>query len=123
MTFEILALVMTLACCALGVRFIFFGGGVLNEWGLESTTGALILFRRIGAMYLGLALMFFLGRTAGPSEIRSAVCLVIGGTAGLLACLGVSEFLARRVSAGILRSVVAEVVLGAGFFWVWWAGQ
>ncbi len=122
MTFEILALVMTAACCALGFRFIVFGGGVLREWGLESTAGALILFRRMGLMYLGLALMFFLGRTAAPSEIRSAVCLVMGGTALLLAGLGVFEFLARRAGAGIFRSAAAEAVLGAAFFWVWWAG-
>ena len=122
MTFEILALVMTIACCALGIRFLVFGGGVLREWGLESTAGALILFRRMGLMYLGLALIFFLGRTAGPSEIRSAACLVIGGTAIMLAGLGVFEFLARRVSAGIFRSVIAEAVLGAAFIWVWWAG-
>ncbi|MAU23654.1 MAG: hypothetical protein CMH13_24440 [Martelella sp.] len=122
MTFEILALVMTIACCALGIRFLVFGGGVLREWGLESTAGALILFRRMGLMYLGLALIFFLGRTAGPSEIRSAACLVIGGTAIMLAGLGVFEFLARRVSAGIFRSVIAEAMLGAAFIWVWWAG-
>lgn len=122
MTFEILALVMTTACFVLAARFIVFGGSVLKEWGLESTTGALILFRRMGLMYLGLALMFFLGRTAGPSEIRSAVCLVMGGTAILLACLGLYELLARRVSAGILRSAIAEAVLGAAFIWVWWAG-
>tara|TARA_B100001778_G_scaffold314018_1_gene298923 strand:- start:1363 stop:1731 length:369 start_codon:yes stop_codon:yes gene_type:complete len=122
LTFEILALVMTIACCALGIRFLVFGGGVLREWGLESTAGALILFRRMGLMYLGLALIFFLGRTAGPSEIRSAACLVIGGTAIMLAGLGVFEFLARRVSAGIFRSVIAEAMLGAAFIWVWWAG-
>lgn len=122
MTFEILALVMTAACIVLAARFIVFGGSVLKEWGLESTTGALILFRRMGLMYLGLALMFFLGRTAGPSEIRSAVCLVMGGTAILLACLGLYELLARRVSAGVLRSAIAEAVLGAAFIWVWWAG-
>ncbi|PTW60513.1 hypothetical protein C8N35_104136 [Breoghania corrubedonensis] len=122
MTFEILALVMTVACCVLGVRFIFFGGSVLNEWRLESTAGALILFRRMGLMYLGLALMFYLGRTAAPSEVRSAVCLLMGGTAMLLAGLGLFEFSARRVSAGIFRSVFAEAVLGAAFIWVWWAG-
>ena len=113
---------MTLACVVLGVRFIFFGGGVLKEWGLEQSTGALILFRRMGLMYLGLALMFFLGRTAGPSDIRTAAYLVLGGTAILLAGLGVFEFLARRVRGGIFRSVAAEAVLGAGFIWVWWFG-
>ncbi|MDF2371381.1 MAG: hypothetical protein P1V21_11375 [Rhizobiaceae bacterium] len=113
---------MTGAACLLGLRFIFAGGGVLKEWGIEITAGALILFRRLGVYYLGLALMFFLGRNAPPSDIRSAVCLVMGGTAILLACLGLSEFLARRASAGIFRSVVAEAVLGAGFIWVWWLG-
>ncbi len=109
---------MTVACIVLGARFFAFGGGVLKEWGLESTTGALILFRRMGVMYFGLAAAFFLGRTAGPSEIRSAVCLILGGTALLLAGLGVYEFLARRATAGIFRSAVAEAVLGAAFIWV-----
>ena len=122
MTFEILALVMTAACIVLGVRFFLFGGGVLKEWGLEITPGALILFRRMGLMYVGLAVMFFLGRTAGPSDIRSAACLILGGTAILLAGLGLYEFLARRASAGIFRSAVAEAVLGAAFIWVWLAG-
>lgn len=122
MTFQILALVMTAACLVLGARFVFFGRGLLKEWGLESTTGTLILLRRMGLMYFSLALVFFIGRTAGPSDIRSAVCLVLGGTALLLAGLGLYEFLARRVSAGIFRSVVAEAVLGAAFVWVWWAG-
>ncbi|WP_152599653.1 hypothetical protein [Hoeflea sp. BAL378] len=122
LTFGILALVMTVACAVLGARFIFFGGSVLKEWGLEPSTGALILFRRMGLMYLGLALMFFLGRTAAASEIRSALCLVMGGTSMLLACLGLSEFLARRASAGIFRSVVAEAVLGSAFVWMGWVG-
>jgi hypothetical protein len=123
MTFQIMALVMALGGCLLGVRFIFAGGSVLKEWGMEETAGALVLFRRIGAIYLGLALMFLLGRAAAPSDIRSAVCLVTGGAIALLACLGLFEFLARRASAGIFRSVAGEVVLAAGFIWMWWDGR
>jgi hypothetical protein len=123
MTFYVLALIMTCAGCLLGGRFIFAGSSVLKEWGIDATAGSLILFRRIGAIYLGLALMFFLGRAAGPSDLRSAACLVTGGSIALLACLGLSEFMARRVSAGIFRSVVGEAVLAAGFVWVWWGGR
>jgi len=122
MSFHIMAWIMTAAACVLGLRFIFAGGGVLREWGLEPTTGALILFRRLGALYLGLALMFFLGRNAGPSDFRSAVCLVMGGTVAVLAALGLLEFLAKRASAGIFRSVAGEAVLAAAFVWLWWAG-
>jgi hypothetical protein len=123
MTFQIMAQIMTCAGCLLGLRFIFAGGSVLKEWGVEATAGSLILFRRIGAMYLALALMFFLGRAAAPSDLRSAVCLVMGGAIALLAGLGLFEYLARRVGAGVFRSVVGEAVLAAGFVWVWWGGQ
>ena len=122
MTFQIMALIMTCAGCLLGLRFIFAGGAVLKEWGVEATAGSLILFRRIGAIYLGLALMFFLGRAAAPSDLRSAVCLVTGGAIALLACLGLFEFLARRVGVGVFRSVVGEAALAVGFFWAWWVG-
>jgi hypothetical protein len=123
MTFQVMALIVTCAACLLGARFIFAGGSVLKEWGIEAAAGSLILFRRIGAIYLGLALMFFLGRAAAPSDLRSAVCLVTGGAIALLACLGLFEFLARRVGAGVFRSIVAEAVLAAGFIWVWWGGR
>ena len=123
MSFFVMALIMTFAACLLGLRFIFAGGSVLKEWGIEPTAGALVVSRRIGVMYLGLALMFFLGRTAAPSDLRSAVCLVMAGTIALLASLGVFEFGARRATAGIFRSVVAEAVLAAAFVWVWWGGR
>ena len=123
MTFQIMAYIMTGAACLLGLRFIFAGGGVLKEWGIELTAGALILFRRLGVIYLGLALMFFLGRNAAPSDFRSAVCLVMGGAVAVLACLGLFEFRARRASAGIFRSVVGEAVLAVVFVWVWWGGR
>jgi hypothetical protein len=123
MTFRVMALIMAGAGCLLGLRFIFAGGSVLQEWGVEATVGALVVARRIGAIYLGLALMFFVGRAAPPSDLRSAACLVTGGAIALLAGLGLFELLARRVSAGIVRSVVAEAVLAAGFVWVWWGGR
>jgi len=122
MTFRVMALVMTLAGCILGLRWIFAGGSVLHEWGIEATTGSLVMCRRIGVIYLAVALMFFLGRAAAPSGLRSAVCLVTGGAIALLACLGLLDFLARRTSAGIFRAVVAEAVLAAAFVWVWWRG-
>ena len=53
MTFQVMALIMTCGGCLLGLRFIFAGGSVLKEWGIEATAGALILFRRIGAIYPG----------------------------------------------------------------------
>jgi hypothetical protein len=123
MTFKIMAFVMTFAGCVLGLRFIFAGASILREWGIDATDGPLVMSRRIGALYLGLALMFFLGRTAPPSDLRSAVCLGIGGASALLACLGLFELWAGRVSAGIVVPAVVEAVLAAGFVWVWRGGR
>jgi hypothetical protein len=50
MTFQVMAVIMTCAGCLLGVRFIFSGGSVLKEWGIEETAGSLVVPRRIGAI-------------------------------------------------------------------------
>lgn len=116
-----MAYVTTVAGCVLGLRFVFFGSSVLRQWGIEATDGALFMCRRYGALYLGLAVVFFLGRNAAPSDLRSAVCLGIGGAIALLACHGFWEFSAGRATSGIIVPAIAEVVLAAGFVWAWWS--
>jgi hypothetical protein len=123
MTFKIMAYAMTLGGSVLGIRFIFAGASLLKEWGLEVTDGPLVICRRLGAVYLGLALMFFLGRTAAPSDLRSAVCLGVGGASALLAGLGLFELWAGRVTSGIVVPAIVEIVLAAGFVWAWWGGR
>lgn len=123
MTFKIMALLMTFAGSVLGLRFIFAGASVLKEWGLEATDGSVVMGRRIGALYLGLALMFFVGRTAGPSDLRSAVCLGMGAATALLACLGFFERRVGRVSSGIIVPAIIEAVFAAGFAWAFWEGR
>jgi len=123
MTFKLMAYVTTIAGSALGLRFIFFGASVLKEWGIEPTDGALVMCRRYGALYLGLVVVFFLGRNAAPSDLRSAMCLGIGGAIALLAGLGLWERSAGRVTSGIIVPAIVEVVLAAGFVWAWWSGR
>jgi hypothetical protein len=123
MTFKMMALVTTFAGGILGLRFIFAGASILKQWGLDPSDGSLIMSRRLGALYLGLALMFFLGREAAPSDLRSAMCLGMGAAIALLACLGAFELWARRVSSGIIVPAIVEMLLAAGFFWAFWQGR
>lgn len=123
MTFKAMAYVMSLAGCALGLRFIFAGASLLEEWGIAVTDGPVVVCRRLGAVYLGLALMFFLGRAAPPSDLRSAVCLGMGGASALLAGLGLFELHAGRVGSGVIVPAIVELVLAAGFVWTWRSGR
>jgi hypothetical protein len=123
MTFEVLAVITTGAGTLLGLGFMFAGRFMLEQWGLDATDASLVMCRRIGAVYLGIALLFFLGRSAGPSELRSAVCAGLGVAIALLACLGLFELMSRRVSKGILVSTMVETLLSTSFFWVLWGQQ
>jgi len=123
MTFRIMAYVMAIGGCILGLRLIFLGGSVLREWGIEIADGPLIICRRLGVLYLALAAVFFLGRNAPASDLRSALCLGIGAASALLAGLGLFELYARRVTTGIVAPVIVELILAAGFGWAWWAGR
>ncbi len=123
MSFKIMAYVMTVGCSVLGIRFMLGGASLLREWGLEVADGPLVICRRLGAIYLGFGLLFFLGRTAPPSDLRSAVCLGIGGASALLAGLGLFELRTGRVGSGIVVSVIVELVLSAAFVWVWWSDR
>jgi hypothetical protein len=120
-TFEIMAYVMTLAACVLGLRFVLAGASILNEWGLETTQGALVVCRRLGAVYLGIALMFFVGRRAPPSELRSAVCLGMAIAIALLAALGLFERWAKRVGPRILVASGVEILLAGCLAWSSWS--
>ena len=123
MTFNMLSIVMTFAGCVLGLRFLFASSSLLDEWGLDATAGSVVMSRRLGALYLGLAMMFFFGRTAAPSPLRAAVCLGMAGASGLLACLGLFELRAGRVRSRIAIPSVVEIVIAGCFVWVWLNGR
>jgi hypothetical protein len=121
-TFEIMAYVIGVAGVGLGIRFIFFASTVLKEWSLDASDGALLMCRRYGLLYLGLALMFLLGRNAPPSDLRSAICIGIGAGSALLAGNGFWEFRTGRASKGIVGPAVVEAAVAAGFAWAFWNG-
>lgn len=117
MTFTVVATAAAVASLVLGVGFLLSGPFMLRQWGMRSPAESLVMSRRIGAVYLGLSLMLWLGRSAPPSELRTAVCEGLGLAIASLATLGLYEWRARRVSAGIAVSIVVEIGLATGFMW------
>jgi hypothetical protein len=115
MAFRATATVAGVIALVLGLGYLFVGNVVVGRWQLEATEGVLLLGRRMGALYLGLASMCFLARSAGPSASRSALCAGATIALALLAVLGIYEWSSGRASGAILISVAVEALLAIAF--------
>jgi hypothetical protein len=118
MGFTVVAIATSAAGLMLGMGWVFGGALLLRRWGMEAHADGLLAGRRLGAAYLGIALMLFLGRSAPASPIRDAICAGMLCALALMAASGLFEFRAGRARAGILATVVLELVLALGFGWV-----
>ncbi|MEM8489457.1 MAG: hypothetical protein AAF756_01415 [Pseudomonadota bacterium] len=82
----------------------------------------LFVGRRMGAVYLGNAIMLILGASAPASELRLAVCLGLFSSMLFLAVLGFIEMRSGRASKSVLPGVFIEMGLAAGFLLVLYDG-
>jgi len=115
MTFDTLALVTCVAACVLGIGWLAAGQLMLKRWRVEPSDGALLVGRRIGVIYLGVALLFFLTRATESPELITIVSRFAVLANALLAVLGLYEYRARRAGPAILASVTFELLLVLGF--------
>jgi hypothetical protein len=117
-TFHTLALVTSIAALLLGAGWLAAGRLMLQRWRIEPSVGALLVGRRIGVIYLGVALLFFLVRSIESPELITIVSTFAALANALLAGLGVYEYRARRAGPAILVSVAFELALVVGFGWL-----
>lgn len=115
MSFRTIAVVTAIVALALGVGYLFFGTLVVGRWQIQPTDGVLLLGRRIGCLYLGLAVMYFLGRSAPLSVARTALSAGTAAALSLLALFGVYELTAGHAGSGILASVAIESLIALGY--------
>jgi hypothetical protein len=118
MRFRTLAVITAFVSLVLGVGYLFVGALVVGRWQIEPTDSVLLLGRRMGALYLGLSVIFYLARSAPLSVVRTALCAGVAVTCSLLAILGVYEFSAGRAGSGIFVSVLVEALLALGYIWM-----
>ena len=118
MSFGFVASATSIAGVILGIGWTFAGSPLLRRWRMEVHADGLFAGRRLGAAYLGIALMLFLGRSAPPSGLRDAVCAGMLLALAVMAAQGAFAFKAGRVGAGVLASVGLELALASGFAWI-----
>jgi hypothetical protein len=114
-TFHALSILTCIAALLLATGWLTAGKLMLQRWRIEPSTGALLVGRRIGAVYLGIALLCFLVRSTTSPEVITSISLFAVLTNALLAGLGLHEYRARRAGPAILISVAVELLLLLGF--------
>jgi hypothetical protein len=103
---------MAITTLGLGLGFLLAPATMLKLWALDNPTAATVMSRRIGAVYLGMAVMLYLLR---GSDAQTAISLGVANATGLLALLGVNDWRMGNVSTGILPALVVKILLTAGF--------
>jgi hypothetical protein len=111
MSFKITAVITSIVTFVLGAVYLFAGSLAIGRWQIEPTESVLLFGRRLGALYLGLSVIFFLVRSATASDVRSALCIGTVVVCSLLAILGIYEFSAGHAGPAILVSVAIESFL------------
>ena len=115
MKFKTIAVVTAVILFGLGLGYFFFGGVIVGRWGVEPTASVLLLARRIGCLYLGLAIIFFLARPAPKSPLRTALSVGTVVVTLLLAGTGAYELALGHVGKGILVSAAIEFLLAVAW--------
>jgi hypothetical protein len=115
MTFKTVALITSIVALGLGLAYFIAGDLVVGRWQLLASDGVLLMGRRLGALYLGLAAIFFFARATPLSETRLALALGTAMALAFLALVGVYELIAGHLGTGILASVAVETLLSLSF--------
>ena len=115
MNFKNIAVVTAIIAFVLGIGYLFFGSLIIGRWQIEPTNSVLLLGRRMGSLYLGLSIIFFLLRSLAMSIARTTLIIGAAVTLSLLALLGLYEYSVGSVGSGILVSVVIEAILAIGY--------
>ncbi len=107
-------LFFTLFLCLLGVPEF-----VLMLLGVETHTAAEFISRRAALLFLGISILFFLGRTAPHSISRQAILMGMSCSMLALALLGSVEFIRGYAGPGIWGAVITEILLVLAYLRLW----
>ena len=115
MRFKTIAVITAIITFVLGVGYLVFGAIIVGRWLIQPTDSVLLLSRRIGCLYLGLAVMYFLARSAPVSAARTALSAGTAVALLLLAFSGVYELTMGHAGRGILASSALEFLIALGY--------
>ncbi len=121
--YKIVSLAASALSVVLFVLLLLVPDVIFWVFGIEGNELARLMSRRAAMLFLGLAIIAYLGRDAINSALRQAVCLGMGSLMFGLALTGIYEFSRGFAGAGILLAALSELGFGFAFTRIWLAGR
>jgi hypothetical protein len=114
-SFRTVAIVASSICLLLASGWLLAPQLILRVWQIAGPEPALVMARRGGALFLGLAATLFLARNAENSSARRAISTGLCLACATLAMLGIGEWIAGHAGIGIGLAAFVEILLSASF--------
>lgn len=116
MSFRIASIFTTILFAALALSLFWFPEVVYWLFGLTENPLGNFLARRAAILFTALSVLSFLSRSTKSHEVKRYVSASIGIGMGLMATLGLYEWLTGGAGPGILLAICIELVLAAVYF-------
>jgi hypothetical protein len=107
-SFKLIAQLGALISALLFLTFAFLPVIPFTMLGVAMTPEGLLMARRMGALFLGIALILFLARDAENSDLRRRVCASLSASMAALALFGLYDFVNGGVGYGIWIAITVE---------------
>lgn len=107
----------------LALSLFFAPRSFLAGLGLDLTSSTDFLCRRAAVLLFALAVLCFCGRNAPPSPARQALAMTVVAATGLMAALGVAEFVRGATTLAIFKPVAIETTIATCFLIIWLRGR
>jgi lysylphosphatidylglycerol synthetase-like protein (DUF2156 family) len=116
--FKQVAIITALVFLSLAVILVSAPDLILASWGVEFSASVGVVARRGAALYIGIAVMFFLARNSEHSTARTALIYGMITSCLILAALGAYEVATGNAASGILPAIFIEIALVIAFTYV-----
>jgi peptidoglycan/LPS O-acetylase OafA/YrhL len=114
-SFRTLAIAASGIFFALALIWLLVPQFILWVWQIDSPEPALLLARRGGALFLGIAVMLCLVRNAENSPARRAIAIGLSVACSMLAALSLYELVTRHAGTAIGLAILVEIALALAF--------
>ncbi|GGY83128.1 hypothetical protein GCM10011613_29990 [Cellvibrio zantedeschiae] len=117
--FKALSIFTAALALILFLSLLFVPEPIFFIFQLTETGSAFFIARRAAMLFLGIAILSWLGRAQPHSQSRQSICMGLGVMMLGLACLGLFEYLRGFAGPGIGLAVITEAIIGVAYLKIW----